>query len=418
MGMDRQIKKKKWPPRKIAALAGAVLFLAFAVYVFAFKFRTSSLNVEKDRLTISEVTKGPFQEYIAVMGNVIPRYTHCLSAEEGGQVEEIFLRAGTMVKKDDPILRLSNTSLRLDIMWRESDFFIASNNLRATQLSMEQYKMQLRQELNNVENLLQQEKRKYERYREMYKNDLVSQHDYELAKDQYDYLVKRKEITLESQKNDLEFREIQLKGLEESVRRLEESLAAAKKRLENLVVKAPVTGYLTALNVEIGESKSMGQPLGQIDILEGYKVRAGIDEHYLPRIAIDKSGSFTLASQKYDLVVDKIYPEVRDGRFEVDLDFSGAEPKGITRGQTLHIDLNLSDVEEAVLLARGGFYQSTGGNWVYIVDASGKAAVKRTVKFGRYNTDEYEVLEGLEPGEKVITSSYESFGNIDRLIFK
>lgn len=418
MGMDRQLEKKKWPPRKIAALGGGVLFVAFVVYVFVFRLGASSLNVEKDRLTISTVTKGPFQEYIAVMGNVIPRYTHFLSADEGGRVEEIYIRAGTMVKKGDPILKLNNTNLALDIMWRESDFFTASNNLRTTRLSMEQFKMQLRNDVNEIENLLQQEKRKHDRTVELYKNDLVSQHEYELAQDQYEYLVRRKEITLESQKSDLEFRETQLEALQESVRRLDASLAAAKKRLENLVVKAPVAGYLTALNVEIGESKTMGQSLGQIDILEGFKVRAQIDEHYLPRIAIDKTGSFSLASQTFGLVVQKVYPEVRDGRFEVDLDFVGAEPQGITRGQTLHIDLNLSDVAEAILLPRGGFYQSTGGNWVFVVDASGKAAAKRTIRLGRYNTDMYEVLEGLGPGDEVVTSSYESFGDIERLIFK
>jgi HlyD family secretion protein len=418
MGMDRKIEKKKWPPRKIALLAFIVIFVAFVIYVFLFKFRTSSLNVEKERITISAVTKGPFQEFIAVMGNVMPRYTHYLSADEGGRVEEIYIEAGTMVKKGDKILMLNNTNLRLDIMWREADFFSASNNLRATRLAMEQYKMQLRKEQNDVDNALLQQKRLYERYNEMAKGDLISLHEYELAKDQYDYLVKKKEITLESQKNDLEFRDAQLKALEDSVRRLQENLDIAKLRLDNLYVKAPVTGYLTALDAEVGQSKSQGQRLGQVDILEGFKVRAGIDEHYLPRIEVGKTGTFDLSGQTYKLVVKKVFPEVRDGRFEVDLDFIGKDPAGITRGQTLHIDLNLSDVTEAVLLARGGFYQSTGGNWVYVLDKSGKIAGKRNIKVGRYNTDQYEILEGLEPGDQVITSSYESFGNIDRLILK
>jgi HlyD family secretion protein len=418
MGMDRPIEKKKWPPRRIAAVAGAVLFVAFVVYVFAFRSQTSSLNVEKDRLTISTVTRGPFQEYIAVMGNVIPRQTHFLTAEEGGRVEEIYIRAGTMVRKGDPLLKLSNATLALDIMWRESDFFTASNNLRATRLSMEQFQLQLRNQVNEVENDLQQEKRRYDRTVELFRSQLVSQHDYELAKDQYEYLVKKKEITLESQKNDTAFRQAQLDGIEESVRRLDASLSAARKRLENLVVRAPVDGFLTALNAEIGESKAMGHSLGQIDILEGYKVRAQIDEHYLPRIALDRTGLFTLAGRTFGLIVRKIYPEVLEGRFEVDLEFAGDEPPGITRGQTLHIDLNLSDVSEAILLTRGGFYTSTGGNWVFLVEAGGKTAVKRLVKLGRYNTDAFEVLEGLQPGDEVVTSSYESYGDIGRLVFK
>ena len=418
MGMDRQIEKKKWPPRRIAAVAGGVLFVAFAVYVFALRSRTSSLNVEKDRLTISTVTRGPFQEYIAVMGNVIPRQTHFLTAEEGGRVEDIYIRAGTMVKKGDPLLKLSNATLALDIMWRESDFFTASNNLRATRLAMEQFELQLRNEINEVEKDLQQETRRHDRTVELYKSQLISQQEYELAMDQYDYLVKRKAITLESQKNNMAIRKTQLDGIEASVERLDSSLSAARKRLENLVVRAPVEGFLTALNAEIGESKTMGQALGQIDILEGFKVRAQIDEHYLPRTALDRTGSFTLAGRTFGLVVKKIYPQVLESRFEVDLEFSGDEPPGITRGQTLHIDLNLSDVSEAVLLPRGGFYTSTGGNWVFLVEPGGKTAVKHMVKLGRYNTDAFEVLEGLAPGDEVVTSSYESFGDIGRLVFK
>jgi HlyD family secretion protein len=283
---------------------------------------------------------------------------------------------------------------------------------------MEQFQLQLRNQINEVENDLQQEKRLYDRTAELYKSQLVSQHDYEVAKDQYEYLIKKKAITLESQKNDTAFRQAQLDGIEDSVRRLDASLSAARKRLENLVVRAPVSGFLTALTAEIGESKTMGQTLGQIDILEGFKVRAQIDEHYLPRTALDRTGSFTLAGRTFGLVVKKIYPEVIEGRFEVDLEFAGAEPPGITRGQTLHIDLNLSEVSEAVLLPRGGFYTSTGGNWVFFVEPGGKTAVKRPVKLGRYNTDAFEVLEGLQPGDEVVTSSYESYGDIGRLVFK
>jgi len=418
MGMDRKIEKKVWTTKRIVLIIGAVLFVAFTVYVFAFKFRTSTLNIEGDRIQISTVTKGPFQEFIAAMGGVIPRNTYFLDALEGGTVEQIYIEAGTMVKAGDPILKLGNTNTVLDIMWRESDLFSATNNLRQTRLSMEQYKMQIQKDMNDIENQLMQEKRKYDRYAEMVKTDLISQHDYEIQKDQYEYLVRKKAITAETQKNDLAFRELQLESLDVSVRRLQESLEMAKKKLENLVVKAPVTGYLTSMDAQVGESKSPGTRLGQIDILEGYKVRAPIDENYLSRIEIGRTGTFDLAGKKYGLTVKKIFPEVRDNRFEIDLEFSEAEPKGITRGQTLHIDLNLSDLTEAMLLPKGGFYSSTGGNWVYLVDPSGKFAEKRAIKLGRQNTQEYEILEGLQPGEKVITSSYENFGDIDRLVIK
>jgi len=418
MGMDRKIEKKFWTTKRIVWIAGSVLFVAFAVYVFVFKFRTATLNIEGDRIQISTVTRGPFQEFIAAMGSVIPRNTYFLDALEGGTVEKIYIEAGTMIKAGDPILKLGNTNTVLDIMWRESDLFSATNNLRQTRLQMEQYKMQIQKDMNDVENTLMQEKRKYDRYSEMVKTDLISRHEYEIQKDQYEYLVRKRQITADTQKNDLEFRELQLRSLDESVRRLQESLEMAKKKLENLVVRAPVTGYLTSMDAQVGESKAPGARLGQIDILEGYKVRAPIDENYLPRIEIGRTGIFELAGQKYGLTIRKIFPEVRQNRFEIDLEFSEAEPKGITRGQTLHIDLNLSDQTEALLLDKGGFYSSTGGNWVYLVDPSGKFATKRTIKLGRQNTQEYEILEGLQPEEKVITSSYESFGDIDRLVIK
>jgi HlyD family secretion protein len=278
--------------------------------------------------------------------------------------------------------------------------------------------MNLRKELNDVDNALQQQKRVYERFGEMAQGDLISRHEYELAKDQYEYLMKKKEITIESQKSDLEFRDIQLMALDDSVRRLQESLDVAKRRLDNLVVRAPVSGFLTSLDAEIGQSKSPGLKLGQIDVLDGYKVRAQIDENYLPRVQEGRNGTFELSGNSYKVVVRKVFPEVREGRFEVDLNFVDKTPEGITRGQTYHIQLNLSDVTECLLLAKGGFYQTTGGNWVFVVDKTGKFAEKRPIKIGRQNTAEYEVLEGLNPGDQVVTSSYESFGNVERLIMK
>ncbi len=418
MGMDKQIEKKKWPPKKIAIVAASALFILFVVYVFLFKFRVSSLNVEKERITISEVAKGPFQEYIAIMGKVLPRNIFELSSDEGGTVEEVFVEAGTMVKKGDRLLRLNNSTLISTVMWRESDFFTATNNLRQTRLSMEQYKMTLRKDLNSIDNELQQQKRIYDRYTEMNKNELISKHEYELAKDQYEYLVKQREITIESQKTDLEFREMQLKSLEESVQRLQESLAMLKRQVDNLTVRAPISGYLTALDALIGASKRPGDKFGQIDVPGEYKARAEIDENYLPRVQVDRTGEFEFADKTYKVVVRRVFPEVKDNRFEVDLDFVDTPPAGITRGQTYHIQLNLSDLTEAVLVAKGGFYQSTGGNWIFAVDKTGKYAEKRPIVIGRQNVRDYEVKEGLKPGDKVITSSYESFGNVDRLNLK
>lgn len=418
MGMDRRIKKKKWPPKKIAGLSAIVLFIALVIYLLFFKMGESTLNVKAERLTISTVEKGPFQEFIPIIGEVVPLNIFYLDAEEGGRVDEIYLEAGTMVNKGDKILKLANTNLLLDIMWREAELFQQSNNLRNTRLSMEQYRLSQSRELAQIENQLRQQKRLYERYKVLSKNGLISKHEFELAKDQYEYLLKSKDLTIESQEKYLEFRQAQIDALEVSLKRMQDNLAVVKQKQENLTIRASVSGHLTALNAEIGQSKSAGERLGQIDVLEGFRVRAAIDEHYIARVEKGRTGRFDFAGQSYKLIITKKYPEVREGRFTVDMEFVEREPRDITRGQTLHIQLELGDISQAVLLPRGGFYQTTGGNWIYILDESGKSAAKRKIKLGKYNTQVYEVLEGLQPGERVITSSYESFGNKDRLILK
>lgn len=418
MGMDRKIEKKKWPPKRIAGFAAVGLFVILVLYVFLFRLSKSTLNVKTERITISTVTRGPFQEFIPIMGNVLPINTFYLNAVEGGRVEEIYLEAGTLVKEGDGILRLANTNLLLDIMWREAELFQQSNNLRNTRLSMEQYRLRLNQDLAEINNQLRQQKRTYERYEELVKDNLISKHEYELAKDQYEYLIKKKELTIESQRNDLEFRLGQIDALEASLKRMQDNLEIVKQKQDNLTIRAPVSGHLTALNAEIGQSKSPGQPLGQIDVLEGFRVRAAIDEHYIARIETGRTGEFDFAGKSYGLLVKKIYPEVIEGRFEVDMEFVDGGPEEITRGQTLHIRLELGDISEAILLPRGGFYQTTGGNWAYVVDESENIATKRKIRLGRQNPQVFEVLEGLGPGDRVITSSYESFGNMDRLVLK
>jgi len=418
MGMDKKIKKKKWPPKKIATFAAAGLFVIVVVYMLIFGVSKSSLNVQAERLTVSTVSRGPFQEFIPIMGNVLPKYQFYLSAEEGGTVEEIYIKAGNVVEEGDRILKLANTDLLINSMWREAELFQQVNNLRNTRLEMERYRLQLSQELTTIDNNLQQQKRTYERYEKLYDDDLISEHEYELAKDQYEYLKKSRNLTVESQQKDLEFRENQVNALEGQVERMQGNMDIIQNRLEKLTIRAPVSGHLTSLDAEIGQSKSGGQNIGQIDVFEGFKVRAQIDEHYIARVEEGRSGEFEFAGREYILKVTKKYPEVREGRFEVDMEFVDEEPKGITRGQTLHIRLELGDISEALLLPRGGFYQTTGGNWVYVVDESENIAVKRRIKLGRQNPDVYEVLEGLEPGEKVITSSYESFGDMERLVLK
>lgn len=416
--MDRKIEKKRWTPKKIAGIGITSVIVGFVVYSILFGDHSSKLNIQEDRITINTVRKGEFQEFIPVTGTVIPIKTIYLDAMEGGRVDKKFVEAGTFVKKGDKILQLGNTNLLMDIMYREAEMFQQSNNLRNTRLAMEQNRLALQAQLLELNYQIQQQKRTFRQQSELYKKNLISELEWEEARDRYDYLMRNRELTMLSHKQDSIFRETQIVQLEISLRRMEANLGIVKQNLENLTVKAPVTGQLTSLNAEIGESKTRGQRLGQIDVLDGFKIRVRVDEYYLARIDIGQRGEFTFAGKTHQMRIDKIYPEVLNGRFEVDMLFEGAEPEGIRRGQTVHIRLELGDLSEAILLAKGGFYQKTGGRWVYVIDPSGEFAVKRDIRIGRMNPEVFEILEGLQPGERVITSSYDSYGDIDKLIIK
>lgn len=418
MGMDRQLEKKKWPPRRIAALAGAAVFVLVLLYLFLFQFNKATLNVETDRITVSTVEKGPFLEYIPIQGIVMPISRYALQSQEGGRVEKRFMEAGTMVKAGDPIVELVNTDLLLNIMWREADFIQQSNQLRQTRLNMEQYRQQLRQMMNGIENDLAKQKTTYDRTQALYKDQLVSELDFEKIRLDYEYMIRNRDIMAESQKKELEYREEQVKSLEDQLSRMDVNLQTSKKKLDALVIRAPISGQLTMLEAEIGQFKASGADIGQIDVIDAYSVRAQIDENYITRVEAGKKGDFDLAGKTYNLRVRRVFPAVRDNRFEVDLDFVGAAPPDLRRGQTLHVKLELGDLTEAVLVARGGFWDATGGNWIYKLDGSGRTALKHPIRLGRYNPQVYEVLEGLQPGDRVITSSYESFGDMERLVLK
>ncbi|MBN1938852.1 MAG: efflux RND transporter periplasmic adaptor subunit, partial [Candidatus Aminicenantes bacterium] len=398
--------------------AGGALFVLVVLYLFLFQFNQSTLNVEAERITVSTVTKGPFLEFIPQQGQVMPILRYSLNTTEGGRVEKRFLEAGTMVKAGDPIIQLVNTNLLLDIMWRDSDFVQQSNALRQTRLSMDQYRQNLRQTMNQVENELAKQKTTYERYKLLYDNKLVSELEFERIRLDYEYHVRNRNIVAESQKKELEYREEQLDALEEQLSRMETNLNTSKKKLDDLIIRAPIAGQLTLLEAEIGEFKTPGSPIGQIDVLDAYSVRAQVDEHYITRVEAGQKGEFDLAGKTYELKVRRVFPAVQNNRFEVDFVFAGQAPPDLRRGQTLNIRLELGDLTEALLLPRGGFWDKTGGNWVYKLDASGKIAMKHPVRLGRYNPDYYEILEGLAPGDNVITSSYESFGDMDRLVLK
>lgn len=417
--MDRIIEKKKWPPKKIAMIAVPSIFILFVLYSVILGNHETKLNVESDRLIISTVEYGEFQEFIPVPGTVIPIRTVYIDALEGGRVNAIFVEAGAMVQEGDKILQLDNTNLLLDISRQQSSMLDQKNSLRNTQLQMEKQKLELYNKLADLDYQINRTRRIYEQNETLLDNKIVSRQEYEESKDDYEYNVRKRELAVLTAKQDSIMMTIQVEQLAQSLKRVEENLGIAKQRLENLTIIAPITGQLTSLNAEyVGEITAAGERIGQIDILDGFKIRAGIDEFYLSRIITDLQGEFDFGGKTYRLAIKKIYPEITASRFNVDLEFIDEIPLDIRRGQTVHIRLELGDLAEAVTLARGGFYQKTGGQWVYVVDPSDGFATKRDIRLGRKNTEVFEVLSGLEPGDRVVTSSYDTFGEAERLILK
>jgi len=416
--VDRIIEKKRWTLKRSIIAAGACIIAAVAVYGAIDARRGSGLNVKSSRVRTARVTEGEFQEFIPVSGNVIPVNTYYLDAIEGGRVDTIYLEAGSMVEKGEKIIRLANTNLLMDVMYREAEIFQQSNNLRNTRLSMERHSLEIKREILDLHYRIKQQRRIVQSNVSLAEKNLISEREYQEARDDLEYLERKIMLTMETQKQDSIFRMAQIDNLEASLARMEKNLLIVKNNMKKLVIRAPVSGHLTSLNAEVGESKQRGERLGQIDILDGFKIRVPVDEHYITRINRGQKGTFTLSDREFTVFISKIYPTVSEGHFNVDMAFEGKEPEDIRRGQTLRLRLELSDLSRAVLLPSGGFFQSTGGRWVYVLNKSEDEARRRPIHLGRHNTEYYEVLDGLEPGERVIISSYNNYGDAERLILK
>lgn len=414
--MDRKIKKKRWTWKRLFLLVAAVGVIGYLAYMLFIEEHVAKQVIRSDRLIISTVEQGAFQEFIQVSGTIIPIKTNYLDAIEGGNVETVFLEAGSFVNKGDRILKLANTNLLLDIMNREAELYQQRNNLQNTKLAMEKNDLDLRGQLLELDYRIKGLKRSCEGLSRLAVEEIVSSQSFDEAMDEYDYLVKKRDLTLAAHKQDTLHREAQIKQLEESIQRIRGNLDLVRRNLENLVIRAPVSGHLTSLNAEIGESKTRGERLGQIDVLDGFKVRLQLDEYYISRVGIGLPGSLTFGDGTYPVIVQKIFPEVVEGRFDVDVVFSDKEPTGIRRGQSLRVRLELGDLDDAVLLARGAFFHRTGGQWAYVLEGDGSIARKRAIKLGNQNPTFYEVIDGLEPGERVITSSYDHLGDVDQLV--
>jgi HlyD family secretion protein len=416
--MDRFIERRRWSPRRIACVIGAGCVVLLALYGFLFGNRGSRVNVETDHLTISTVLSGPFMEFSPVTGNVVPLAIHYLDAIEGGVVDTVYVEVGMFLNEGDRLLKLSNTTLVMDIMYREAELFQQSNNLRNTRLSMEQHNLEMQRQILDITHGVQKQTRLVENNTRLVEKQLIPVQEYRESKEELDYLVRKLDLTRKTLRQDSLFRIAQIEQLEASLSRIQANLDIVKGNMENLVISSPASGQLTSLNAEIGQSVMRGERLGQIDVLGGFCVRAEIDEHYISRVRPGLAGTTAVSDRSYPLRVLKVYPEVVNGRFAVDMEFSEAQPEGIRRGQSLRIDLGLGEASEVVLVPTGGFYYDTGGRWIYVVDGKRKRATRRNIHIGRENQMYYEVLDGIEPGELVITSSYDEFGDAHVLNLK
>ena len=418
--MDKPIEKKKGLALAFTSKALPYWFGGFmAIFIIWLILRddSSTLRVNADTLTISEVSAGEFNDYIRVSGQVHPMTTIQLSPRESGIVEEIVIEEGTQVKAGDVIIRLSNDDLDMEILNSEANLAEKENALRNTMIQMEQEKMQLSLNILELETEVKRKGRTLESQKRLFDDGLIGKEEYLRSEEDYVLFCKKLEVTLARAEQDSIYRTVQIQQMEESLKNMKLNMQRIRNRKENLAVKAPIDGELGLLEVVLGQSIGSGSKIGQINALDSYKIEALIDEHYIDRVSAGLTATFERQNETYDAVIRKVYPEVRSGKFQADFRFSGEQPANIRTGQTYYLNLQLGQPESAVLIPRGTFYQKTGGKWIYVVSTDGGKAVKREIRIGRQNPQYYEVLEGLEPGEKVITSGYDNFGDNEVLVF-
>ena len=417
-GMDRKIENNKLISKKAIWITVSIIALFLIFYNIFFGDKSSKLNIDLQKITIESVEKDIFQDYIAVQGTVEPIKTIYLDAVEGGRVEEILIEEGNMLKKGDVIIRLSNNNLILEISNTEAQVLRTVNDLRNARNFMHQQLLSSNIQILSLKKDVSRLQRLYEKNAILYADQHIPEEEFLQSEEDFTTSSKLLQLQTEYHKSDSIYRENQVSSLEKSVGSMTRNLKLAQKRIDNLDIKAPINGELATLNPEIGEVINYGNRVGTMNILDSYKLRVDIDEHYVSRVSRGLLGICDFAGRKYKAKIVKLYPEVQNGRFNVDMVFTEDVPLQIRIGQTSRIKLELGESKQAVLLSKGGFYQSTGGQWVYIVDPSGEFASKRKISIGRQNPRYYEVLEGLSEGEEVIVSSYDNFGNVDKLILK
>ncbi len=416
--MDKPIAKKKGLQKKHIGYITIGIVILVLFYMAFFTDRTSTYKVEKEKLIIETVIRDQFNDYITVPGTVEPITTIFLDAQEGGRVEEKLIEEGAMVKKGDIILRLSNPDLYLNILDSEAQLAEKENFLRNTQVTMEQERLSIKRELVNLKYDIERKERNYQQNLVLMKDDLISREEFIRSKEDLDMAKQSQVLFIERQLQDSIFRTVQVSTITVNLENMRRNLQLVRERAENLNVRAPIDGQLGLLTPEIGQSISRGANMGQINVLKSYKVTAQIDEHYIDRVKTQLTATLDRQGHEFDLMVRRVYPEVRNGTFEIDMIFVDSMPDNIRTGQTYYTSLQLGQPKESVMVPIGGFFQETGGQWIFVLDPSDSFATRRNISIGRKNPKYYEVLEGLQPGEKVIISGYESFGKNEKLVFK
>ena len=417
--MDIKLEKKKgikalFRMKNLPWALGVVLIVFIGWLVF--RDNSSTLRVDAQLLSISTVEQAEFNDYVRLTGSVQPMTTVQLSPLESGVVERIVAEEGTSVKRGDVILEMSNNSLSMQILQSEADLAEKQNILRNTMISMEQERLALRQEKLQLDLEVSRAKRTFEQNEDLYRSNLIAKEDYLQAQEDYNLAIRKRDLVLERQRQDSLYRSSQVEQMEESLRSMQLNMQLIRQRVDNLKVKAPIDGEVGMLEVVLGQSLQQGANIGQVNDLTTYKVQAQVDEHYIDRVTTGLVASFERQDTEYEMALRKVYPEVRNGQFKADFRFAGAAPENIRSGQTYYLNLQLGEAAEAILIPRGSFYQATGGKWIYVVDETGEKAYRREIRIGRQNPQYYEVIEGLQPGEKVITSSYDKFGENEVLI--
>lgn len=415
--MDRVIEKKKWSLKKILLILGAGVVILIPAYLIMTHSGKTRLKVDPVRMTVAKVTQGEFLEYIPINGIVTPMTTVFLDIEEGGRVEEIFVEGGKPIQKGDLILRFSNAALQKESISAESRLLDNLNQLRNTKISLAEKKLILEDSLLDLDYNIVDLERKHSNYKALIKNEDIAKDEYIAVRDRLDYLKRKRELLKKRIKQEKILRQQQLQQVDESIGRVSRSLEIMGDILENLDVRAPISGHLSTLRAEIGQSFHRGARIGQIDQLDDFKVQARVDQYYISKVAIGQSGNFTYDGNDHVVAIQKIYPEVTNDTFEVDMAFGKLVPKAIKRGQTLQINLSLSNPKKSMIVSKGGFYQQTGGRWVYLVSEDRRSAHRIDIRVGRQNPRYLEVLEGLNQGDWIITSGYGSYNKVDELQF-